>query len=212
MTFSPFWLCYYFYDQFEIIIWEQPATTQLTVFGLPLILGILILRFAPNGMVPPRPLAAAPITMIGFVVSATYLDWIGDKLVILLTFFGIICHIPSTIMGLTILAWGNASQDLIANMTVARKELSTMAITASFAGPVFNILIGLGISFATLGVKEPLPVTLDRPLRVGFFFCILNGVLIIASGICFGRGIIPPKYGYVAMLVFFVYVVVSLTV
>jgi sodium/potassium/calcium exchanger 6 len=90
----------------------------LLTFALPLILGLLVLRFAPCDDVPPRLSAAVPITMIGFVASATWLDYVADKIVSLLEFFGIVCGMPSTIMGLTILAWGNSSQDLVANMTV----------------------------------------------------------------------------------------------
>ena len=148
MALSPFWLDYYVKDQFDVNIVNQPWFVVLVVFAVPLSVGLLVLRFAPRGDVPPRPLAAVPLTLVGFVVSATWLDLVADRLVSLMTFFGIICRIPSSIMGLTVLAWGNSSQDLVANMTVARKDLSTMAITASFAGPVFNILIGLGKSCA----------------------------------------------------------------
>lgn len=216
VTLSPWWLCYYLQNQFDVNLLEQSMTTILIIFvAIPVPLGLLVLRFAPRGSIPPRPLAAVPITLIGFVVSATWLDLIADKLVDLLTFFAILCHIPSTIMGLTVLAWGNSSQDLIANITVARKDLSIMAITASFAGPVFNMLVGLGIGFSILNSSEPestFEVHLDGPLRIGFLFSVLNGVLVIVSGVCFGRGVIPKNYGYVAMLVYLLYVVVSITI
>ena len=51
---------------------------------------------------------------------------------------------------MTVLAWGNSMADLSANVTLARKGLANMAITACFAGPVFNILIGLGAGFGVL--------------------------------------------------------------
>ena len=118
-------------------------------------------------------------------------------------------------MGLTILAWGNSSQDLVANMTVARKGMSTMAITASFAGPVFNILVGLGIGMALLHqVKTPghvIEVELNTPLRLGFLFSVINGVLVIICGVFVGRGNLPKNYGYVAIALYFAYVVASLT-
>ena len=176
--------------------------------------GLCILRYAPCGEVPMRPSIAVPITLIGFVVSATQLDFIADHLVDLLSFFGIILHIPATIMGLTILAWGNASQDLVANMTVAKKGLSTMAITASFAGPVFNILIGLGIGLTILlgaeGDVESVSVSLNNALRTGFIFSIITGVLVIVSGICVGQGKIPKTFGYVSMTIYTLYVLASL--
>jgi sodium/potassium/calcium exchanger 6 len=186
-------------------------------------MGLAVVRWAPCGGVPPRLGVAVPITLIGFVTSATWLDMIADKLVDLLSFFGIMLHIPGAIMGLTVLAWGNSSQDLIANMTVARKGLSTMAITASFAGPVFNILVGLGIGLFLLYTSTsdndedptlpagPIPVQLNNPLRLGFLLAVLNGALVIFCGVVIGKGILPRKFGYVAILLYFAYVVASLT-
>lgn len=214
-TFSPLWMWVYMHVQFGF----GAPTGTMGIIGVHVIaafsilLGLLVLRYAPCGSEPMENLyAAIPLTLIGFTVSASWLDLIADKLVDLLTFFGIMLHIPSTIMGLTVLAWGNASQDLIANMTVAKKGLSAMAITASFAGPVFNILIGLGIGLSILleaNEDKPIPVGLDNTLRVGFFFCILNGIFVIMAGTCIGRGTIPTRYGYFAMAMYAIYAISS---
>ena len=59
------------------------------------------------------------------------LDLIADKLVDVLGFLGIVLRIPNSIMGLTVLAWGNSMADLSANVTMARKGLANMAITVS---------------------------------------------------------------------------------
>lgn len=212
---SPLWLWYYFWDQFDVNIMDTSTVTIFSIFFFPFLLGLMVLRFAPCGDVPPRLSVAVPITLIGFCLSATWLDLVADMLVSLLSFFGIICRIPSTIMGLTVLAWGNSSQDMIANMTVARKGLSTMAITASFAGPVFNILIGLGLGLGLLyGMGkpgEPIVVELNNPLRLGFLFSVLSGALTIFCGVCIGRGFLPKGYGYVALVLYFAYAMASLT-
>lgn len=212
---SPLWLWYYFWDQFDVNVVESSTTFVVFFFLLPVLLGLIVLRFAPCGDIPPRLSVAVAITLIGFCVSATWLDLIADLLVSLLSFFGIICRIPSTIMGLTVLAWGNSSQDLVANMTVARKGLSTMAITASFAGPVFNILVGLGIGLTLLyGMDksgEPIVVELNNPLRLGFLFSVLSGLLTIVCGICIGKGFLPKSYGYIALILYFAYALASVT-
>lgn len=228
ITFCPFWIWFYAWNQFGVDIVDNSAFVVTIIFLLPLLVGLAVVRWAPRGGVPPRLGVAVPITLVGFVTSATWLDMIADKLVDLLSFFGIMLHIPSAIMGLTVLAWGNSSQDLIANMTVARKGLSTMAITASFAGPVFNILVGLGIGLLLLykSVDEdddeavvdtaaspsgPIPVQLNNPLRLGFLFAVLNGVLVIFCGVVVGKGILPKKFGYIAMVLYMAYVAASLT-
>lgn len=90
-----------------------------------------------------------------------------------------------------------------------------MAITASFAGPVFNILIGLGIGLSLLyNMQEPgerIPVELNNPLRLGFLFSMINGALVITCGLCIGKGYLPKKYCYVALGLYSAYVVASLT-
>ena len=69
---------------------------------------------------------ATPLALYGFVIAATWIDFVADHLVSLLDFMGIVLHIPGQIMGLTILAWGNSMGDLSANMTMARKGLANM--------------------------------------------------------------------------------------
>ena len=152
-----------------------------------------------------------PLAMFGFFVAATWIDAISDQLVRLLTFFGVIFHIPNSIMGLTILAWGNSMGDLSANMTMAKKGLANMAITACFAGPVFNILVGLGIGFMSLnpdGGKTK--VELDASITVGFFFLLCNCVLVLFFGFILNRGIIPREYGYAALVLYAAYILTSL--
>ena len=45
------------------------------------------------------------------------------------------------VLGLTVLAWGNSVGDMSTNMAMARKGLANMAMTACYAGPVFNLLV-----------------------------------------------------------------------
>lgn len=51
-------------------------------------------------------------------------------------------NIPSTVLGLTVLAWGNSLGDMVANVSVARAGKPRMAIAGCYAGPMFNMLIG----------------------------------------------------------------------
>jgi sodium/potassium/calcium exchanger 6 len=49
---------------------------------------------------------------------------------------GVMLRISSTIMGLTILAWGNSVGDTISNIVVSRHGQPQMAIGACFAAPL----------------------------------------------------------------------------
>lgn len=146
-------------------------------------------------------------------MAATWIDWIADKLVALLEFLGIVLHIPNYIMGLTVLAWGNSMADLSANVTMARKGLANMAITACFAGPLFNILIGLGAGFGVMRNVTGTDVNyvhLTPSITTGFVFCFINCGLFLVSGLAINKGSVPIGYGYAALTVYAVYIVTSL--
>lgn len=53
--------------------------------------------------------------------------------------------IPGSVLGLTLLAWGNSSGDLVTNLAVARAGFPGMAIAGSYGGPLFNVLLGIGL-------------------------------------------------------------------
>ena len=117
-------------------------------------------------------------------------------------------------MGLSVLAIGNSIGDLAANDAVARKGLANMAITACFAGPVFNYLIGLGIGFSALqrmAKMDEIPVDLPFPLEIGLICTIINCLMIAAHGLCWGqRGVLQTEYGYIAILIYVIYALLSL--
>lgn len=75
-----------------------------------------------------------PISLYGFFIAAMWIDTIAGALVSHLVFLGTIGGIPSTILGMTVLAWGNSMGDLSANLAMARKGMPDMATTACFAG------------------------------------------------------------------------------
>lgn len=53
--------------------------------------------------------------------------------------------IPGSVLGLTLLAWGNSAGDLVTNLAVAKAGFPGMAIAGSYGGPLFNILLGIGL-------------------------------------------------------------------
>lgn len=215
MSLSPLWFTYYLHVQHDIELWSGMLLPYfMAYFGISLLIGILVLRFAPGGEGNMSLIAATPIAFYGFIMAATWIDFIADSLVSLLDFIGIVLHIPGSIMGLTVLAWGNSIGDLSANLTMARKGLANMAMTACFAGPVFNILLGLGFGFRSLQSqtgKEESAVSLSAPIVSGFIFIILNCATILTAGLFVGKGRFQTSYGYVAVTLYAIYVIVSIT-
>lgn len=216
LVISPIWLGIYFYLFFETnLFWGSGFPYILILCFVTAFAAVCIMRYAPGGDGNMNLLISGPIALYGFVVAATWIDAIADRLVDLLNFLGVVCHIPSSIMGLTILAWGNSMADLAANVTMAKKGLANMAMTACFAGPVFNILIGLGAGFTALGNitgKSDNEVTLSASITTGFLFTLINCTALIISGVFICKGTIPASFGYFSIGLYAVYVATCLYV
>lgn len=69
----------------------------------------------------------------------------------LLQTFGVIIDISQTLIGLTILSWANSAADSTADTLLTRYGYGEMAMTAAFAGPCLNLLLGTGL-FSTFNL------------------------------------------------------------
>jgi len=215
LSLSPLWFCLYLWHGHDINVLRDGGWLYfLALWGLFLFGSCLILRYAPDGEGNMALHISTPIALFGFAIAATWIDTIADCLVSCLSFVGLVLKIPAPVVGLTILAWGNSMGDLSANMTMARKGLANMAMTACFAGPLFNVLVGLGFGFSSLAAQTgnaEASVVLSPSVVTGFLFIIANAVTILTTGLLVGKGRIPQKYGYIALTLYTIYVVSSIT-
>ncbi|KAH6818621.1 calcium exchanger 7 [Perilla frutescens var. frutescens] len=134
------------------------SQTRLTVclasFLVGIILGAVALVFTKSSAPPKRCL----LPWLGgcFLMSITWTYIIVQELVSLLVAFGNILGISPSILGLTVLAWGNSLGDLISNLAMALKggaDGAQVAISGCYAGPLFNTLVGLGFSLVLASFK-----------------------------------------------------------
>lgn len=84
---------------------------------------------------------------IAFVMSIVWISFTCDIIMDLLKLFGFITGLPMALFGLTVLAWGNCLGDMYANVAMTKRGFGEMAITGCLAGPIFNILVGIGGAF-----------------------------------------------------------------
>ncbi|CAN8255966.1 unnamed protein product [Cochlearia groenlandica] len=122
-------------------------------FGL--ILGVLAYLITEESH-PPKKFSLVWL-LGGFTMSVTWTYIIAQELVSLLISLGNIFGISPSVLGLTVLAWGNSLGDLIANVTVAvhgGNDGAQVALSGCYAGPLFNTVIGLGVPLVISSVAE----------------------------------------------------------
>ncbi|XP_041793267.1 mitochondrial sodium/calcium exchanger protein [Chelmon rostratus] len=119
---------------------------QFPIWLLTLLLGLFlsaIVFCTTTNDCPPKyhPLFA----ILGFVVSAVLISAVASEVVSLLHMLGVVLSLSNTVLGLTLLAWGNSIGDCFSDITIARQGYPRMAISACFGGIIFNMVFGVGL-------------------------------------------------------------------
>ncbi|PNW73259.1 hypothetical protein CHLRE_14g625300v5 [Chlamydomonas reinhardtii] len=139
--------------------WWQISTAVGAAVGL-----LALWRYPRKGHL--HGYAAGLATAIVFAEAIALLDGAAGELVSAAVALGQIHGISPSLLGATLLAWGNSVSDLVSNTSLSRDGLPSMAITACFASPLFTLLAGLvaSLTYATRHHEMQLPD--DLALRV----------------------------------------------
>ena len=158
----------------------------------------------------PWPVGAAAVAALGFALAAAWVDVVANELVGLLGFLGGLAGVDHAVLGLTVLAWGNSVGDLSTNLAMARRGLSNMAMTACYAGPLFNLLVGLGLGFLrALGASGvPLRTDLSTGAAVSAGFAAAMCLLVLAGGVA-ARGRLPGSFGWALLALYATFLAAS---
>ncbi|XP_062360272.1 mitochondrial sodium/calcium exchanger protein [Cinclus cinclus] len=137
------------------------------VWGLVTLVGsalALIIFITTSNEEPPK--YHCVFAFLGFLASAMWINAAATELVNILRTLGVIFQLSNTVLGLTLLAWGNSIGDTFSDLTMARQGYPRMAFSACFGGIIFNILVGVGLGcLLQLTSSQPLvKLEPDSPL------------------------------------------------
>jgi sodium/potassium/calcium exchanger 6 len=173
--------------------------------------GLAIAVFAPKKGLP-RPLQFT-IIIYSFIISMLWMYLVAQEAVSLLQSLSVMFNFSPTIMGLTVLSWGNCIGDFVADLTVTRQGYPDMAIAATYAGPLFNMLIGLGIGTTLLCVRKGIAYTivLDDLMLIdfGYLFVALAFSLVFIAARKF---VVDKTMGLVLLIGYLVFLTLSFLV
>eukprot|EP00092_Neocalanus_flemingeri_P035003 GFUD01038087.1.p1 GENE.GFUD01038087.1~~GFUD01038087.1.p1 ORF type:complete len:573 (+),score=74.19 GFUD01038087.1:326-2044(+) len=121
--------------------------SHVQVWHITLLAGVLLALIVgfTSRSVPPR--YHFLFAFAGFIISIVWIYIIANELVSLLKAFGVMFGLSDAILGLTVLAWGNSIGDMIADTSMAKRGSPRAGFSACFGGPLFNLLIGIGLPF-----------------------------------------------------------------
>ena len=167
---------------------EESAHTTLVLLSflaLSLVVSVVIYFNVHHSRPPVDRASRLALAFVSFAMCVVWIQAVASEIVAILDTMGVVAGANHSLMGLTVLAWGNSLGDLANNVAIAKAGLPMMAVSACVAGPVFNLLVGLGLSLMVLTVRHRnfthgVAVSLDRfsgvaaVLLVGTLACTLG--------------------------------------
>ncbi|XP_042818417.1 mitochondrial sodium/calcium exchanger protein isoform X3 [Panthera tigris] len=166
--------------------------------------------FATSNSEPPR--FHWLFAFLGFLTSALWINAAATEVVNILRSLGVVFRLSNTVLGLTLLAWGNSIGDAFSDFTLARQGYPRMAFAACFGGIILNILVGVGLGCLLQISRSHAEVKLEPD---GLLVWVLAGALglsLVCSLVsvplqCFQ---LNKVYGFCLLLFYVTFLVVAL--
>jgi len=119
--------------------------------------------------------------LLAFVMSIIWIGAFSFLMVWWAELVGLATGLPSTVLGLTILAPATSIPDLLSSILVARKGEGNMAVSSSIGSNIFDILVGLPIPWFVFSIVNGIKKwdecdSLDINTEGGRHFCFSVGV------------------------------------
>ncbi|XP_011305559.1 sodium/potassium/calcium exchanger 6, mitochondrial-like [Fopius arisanus] len=195
---------------FKLNLWRNtigPVPVALVFLVLGAIFGVAI--FIMTGRDKPKYHNA--FAFLGFISAMLVVYVVANEVMAVLQCVGFASGISDAMLGITLLAWGNSVGDLISNVAIARRGFPRMGYSACFGGPLFNTLLGLGLTWTVSTISKSDYRTKIRtsdmmPGCLAFLLCTLVSSLIYLNTVGFRA---RKSYGFLLYSIYFVFMLVN---
>ncbi|KZC14186.1 Sodium/potassium/calcium exchanger 6 [Dufourea novaeangliae] len=116
------------------------------------IIGVIVFRITDENRSPKYHNAFA---FLGFLTAMLTVYLMAGEVMAVLQCIGHAFSISDAMLGITFLAWGNSIGDMISNIAIAKQGFPRMGYAACFGGPMFNTLLGLGLTYGMAAAQAP---------------------------------------------------------
>lgn len=101
--------------------------------------------------------------------------------------------------------------DMISNIAIARRGFPRMGYAACFGGPMFNTLLGLGLTYGIAAAGEPYRQTNMRmsDMAPGCLAFLLCSLLITIIYLNITGAVARKSYGYVLYSIYFAFILIQ---
>lgn len=186
---------------------------QFPIWLMTLLLGLFlsaIVFCTTTNDCPPR--YHSIFAVLGFVASAVLISATASEVVSLLHMLGVVLSLSNTVLGLTLLAWGNSIGDCFSDITLAKQGYPRMAISACFGGIIFNMVFGVGLGCLVQRIQTRAEVQIEQEGSLTWVLAGSLGLSLVLSFI-----IVPLRkfhvgraYGVFLLIFYVIFLVVAL--
>ncbi|XP_015606105.1 mitochondrial sodium/calcium exchanger protein-like [Cephus cinctus] len=196
---------------FILKLWDQwigPIPILPVVFGTTALIAIIVFRNTSVGRVPKYHNVFA---ILGFMAAMVVVYMVAQEVLAVLQCIGHAGGISDAMLGITFLSWGNSVGDLISNVTIAKQGFPRMGFSACFGGPMFNTLLGFGLTYGIGCIQSS---NFQIRLRVsdmapGCIMFLLTSIFISIVYLNTTGGIARRSYGYLLFSLYLIFLVIN---
>ena len=143
----------------------------------------IVIRFSTYKKNAPSDNVYVVFQLGAFVMGMVWVYMLANIIVDMLELLALLTNMSTALLGLTILSWGNSVGDAFCSSTISKQGFGEMAVTGCIAGPVFNLMLGLGLTSAVVNAHKEGGIIFDvhNSQDTTNFVTIIASLIIIVS-------------------------------